>query len=120
LANERRRFGYRRLHIFRASNGDMFVIGVPYPTPTKRVPDPSGHKSEEAYFRELKAQLDRYPDLGDVLNVVRLLRSDLYECSIVPILAANQDASISLVPGGKVLDLLSHLSFGRGSAGRAG
>lgn len=106
--------------LFRASNGDMFVIGVPYPTPTKRVPDLSGHKSEEAYFRELKAQLDRYLDLGDVLNVVRLLRSDLYESSIVPILAAHQDASISLVRGGRVLDPLTHLSFARGRAGPVG
>lgn len=106
--------------LFRASNGDMFVIGVPYPMPTKRVPDPSGQTSDEAHFREIKARLDQYPDLGEVLDVVRLLRSDLYESSIVPILAAHQDASISLVPGGRVLDLLSHISFGRGRNGGGG
>jgi hypothetical protein len=97
--------------LYRAANGDIFVIGLPYPTPSKRVPDPAGIMSAEEHFRDLKVDLGRYPDLGRVLDVVRLMRSDLYENSIVPVLAAHQDASISLMPGGRVLDILSLESF---------
>jgi hypothetical protein len=104
--------------LYRASNGDVFVVALPYPTASKRVPDPNGRMSAEEYFRELKADLGRYPDLGRVLDVVRLMRSDLYESSIVPVLAAHQDASISLMPGGRVLDLLSLESFATARAAR--
>lgn len=102
--------------LFRASNGDMFVIGVPYPSASKRVLDSSGAVSPEAMFRLTKADPMQYPMLGRVLDVVRAMRSDLYQSSIVPILAAHQEASISLMPGGRVLDLLAHLNFARGIA----
>ena len=102
--------------LFRASNGDMFVLELPYPTETKRQTDPSGVASEEVYFRSIKSDPNRYPELGRVLDVIRAMRSDLYQSSIVPVLAAHQEASISLLPGGKVLDLLSHLSFARANA----
>lgn len=102
--------------LFRASNGDMFVLALPYPFGSKRISDPSGSTSPEAAFRSAKAESARYPVLGRVLDVVRAMRSDLYQSSIVPILAAHQEASISLMPGGRVLDLLAHLNFARGAA----
>lgn len=102
--------------LFRAGNGDMFVLGVPYPTDTKRLLDPSGALSAEAHFRVIKADPAQYSLLGRVLDVVRAMRSDLYQSSIVPILAAHQEASISLVPGGSVLDLLARINFGKAAA----
>ena len=102
--------------LFRASNGDMFVIALPYPFDSKRISDPSGALSAEAVFRSVKANPTQYPMLGRVLDVVRTMRSDLYQSSIVPILAAHQEASISLMPGGRVLDLLAHLKFARGAS----
>jgi hypothetical protein len=97
--------------IYRASNGDMFVVGLPYFSDTKRVADPAGILSAEADFRTIKSDQLRYPTLARALDVIRTMRSDLYQSSIVPILAAHQEASISLVPGGRVLDLLAHLNF---------
>lgn len=99
--------------LFRSDNGDVFVVGIPYPFSGKRVPDPAGMISAEANFRALKADCSRYATLGRTLDVIRAMRSDLYQSSIVPVLAAHQEASISLVPGGSVLDLLAHLNFGQ-------
>ena len=97
----------------RASNGDVFVVGLPYPSDTKRVDDPAGNLTAEANFRGLKAEPGQYATLARALDVIRAMRSDLYESSIMPILAAHQEASISLVPGGRVLDLLAHLNFAK-------
>ena len=102
--------------IFRASNGDVFVVGLPYPFNSKRVDDPTGNLTAEANFRGIKAEPGQYATLARALDVIRAMRSDLYQSSIVPILAAHQEASISLVPGGRVLDLLAHLNFAKNRA----
>jgi hypothetical protein len=102
--------------LFRASNGDIFVMAVPYCTPTKRVADPEGVLDAEGYFRQIKSEVGRYPTLARTLEVIEIMRSDLYESSIVPVLAAHREASISLMPGGRVLDLMSLTSFSASSS----
>jgi hypothetical protein len=64
-------------------------------------------------FKEAKSILANYSDLGRALDVVRLFESDLFHGSIVPILLAHRHASISLVPGGRVLDIASLIRFHR-------
>jgi hypothetical protein len=103
--------------LFRASNGDMFVMAIPYCTASKRVPDPSGEMDAEGHFRQIKSEIARYPTLGRTLEVIEIMRSDLYESSIVPVLAAHREASISLMPGGRVLDLMSLTSFAASPVG---
>ena len=41
------------------------------------------------------------------MNVLTHFELELYENAIIPIALAHRHASISLVPGGKVLDILS-------------
>jgi hypothetical protein len=41
---------------------------------------------------------------------------DLYDNALVPVALANRHASISLVPGGKVLDLLVRSGLADGSS----
>ncbi len=105
--------------LFRASNGDIFVMAVPYCTPTKRVADPNAKLDAEAHFRQIKSEVVRYPTLPRALEVIEIMRSDLYESSIVPVLAAHRDASISLMPGGRVLDLMSLTNFSSSSGSTA-
>ena len=102
--------------LYRSTNGDIFALGLPYPFAHKRPEDPAGEIGAEEYFRNSKAELARYITLPRVVDVVRLLRSDLYQSSLVPVLAAHREASISLLPGGKVLDLMSLSSFSASEA----
>lgn len=99
--------------LFRDSSGELMVVALPYPVSTKRPIDPRGERTPEAYFRELKAEIGNYPDLGRSLDVVRAFRSALFGSSLVPVIAAHAEASISLMPGGRVLDLLALDTFAR-------
>jgi hypothetical protein len=98
--------------IFHTSRCNTFVIGLPYPWPNKRLGEGSRQERELA-FKAAKSDLANYTDLARALDVVRLFESDLFRGSIVPILLAHRHASISLVPGGRVLDIASMIRFGR-------
>lgn len=50
--------------------------------------------------------------IGRAFDVVREFEFDLYENSVIPIALAHRHASISLVPGGKVLDLVTRVALG--------
>ena len=45
-------------------------------------------------------------------ELIRTLESDLYSNSLVPVILAHEYASISMVPGGKVLDLVTARAVG--------
>jgi hypothetical protein len=98
--------------IFQTERCNTFVIGPPYPWSGKRLGEGTPREREIA-FRTAKSDLENYPDLARALDVVRLFESDLFRGSIVPILLAHRHASISLVPGGRVLDIASMIRFGR-------
>ena len=64
--------------------------------------------SAKKIFALQKIELEQYkPMLGRAMNLISHFELELYENAIIPIALAHRHASISLVPGGKVLDLLS-------------
>ncbi|MCI3878796.1 hypothetical protein [Acinetobacter higginsii] len=64
--------------------------------------------SAKKIFALQKIELEKYkPMLGRAMNLISHFELELYENAIIPIALAHRHASISLVPGGKVLDLLS-------------
>ena len=86
--------------LIKTKAGRQFVIGVPYPCATKGDP-----------MFEKRFDLANYPSLGNVINLITTLESDLYENSMIPVILAHEYASISLAPGGKVLDLATAQAF---------
>jgi hypothetical protein len=95
---------YGQDFIYRSAKGANFVVGLPYPFMERG--DVAG-----VPFKRAKAQVDRYEDLGRSLDVLRTFECDLYANSLVPIIIAHRHASISRVPGGKVLDIAGIISF---------
>ncbi|MDV2944770.1 hypothetical protein, partial [Acinetobacter baumannii] len=64
--------------------------------------------SAKKIFSLQKIELQQYkPMLGRAMNLISYFELELYENAIIPIALAHRHASISLVPGGRVLDLLS-------------
>jgi hypothetical protein len=98
--------------IFHTARCNTFVVGLPYPWPEKRLGE-GLLRERELGFRAAKSELTNYPDLARALDVIRLFESDLFRGSIVPILLAHRHASISLMPGGRVLDISSMIRFKR-------
>ena len=91
--------------IFHTKKGNIFVLGTPYPFDNK-----SGGS-----FKVEKALVKNYDDLGRLFSLVELFESDLYGGSLVPVIIAHRHASISRVPGGKVLDVAAQLKFADGA-----
>lgn len=94
---------YGQDFIFKTEKGQIFVVAVPYPF---------GDKRDKARFAAEKIDVARYPDLGRAFDLIRHFEFDLYRSAIVPVALAHRHASISLVPGGKVLDLMSRHGLG--------
>jgi hypothetical protein len=90
---------YGQDFIFKTKHGGIFAVGLPYPFAAK--------VNKKAFSTE-KTELRRYGDLvGRAFDLVRHFEFDLYENSVIPVALAHRHASISLVPGGKVLDIVS-------------
>jgi hypothetical protein len=71
-------------------------------------------KVNEKVFRDQKVEVGRYGGrLGRAFDVVRHFEFDLYENSVIPVALAHRHASISLVPGGKVLELVTRAGLGK-------
>jgi len=96
-------FGYESYYgqdfIFKTPTGIVFVLGIPHPFPTKHPVDLD--------FKQAKADIENYDSLATVLALIRHFESDLYKNAIVPIALAHRYTAISLVPGGRVLDVLT-------------
>lgn len=88
---------YGQDFIYKTASGKFFVFGLPYPFPSKA----------GGSFVQEKVVLSRYDDLCRALRLITHFESDLYENAVVPIALAHRYTAISLVPGGKVLDLLT-------------
>jgi NurA domain len=88
---------YGQDFLYKTPSGRFFPFALPYPVT----------KDPRAEFAAHKADATRYANLPRALKLINLLESDLYENATIPIVLAHRYTAISLVPGGKVLDLLS-------------
>lgn len=99
---------YGQDFLFKTERGRMFNFALPYPFASK---DVAGGGSE---FSRMKAELIRYGSLIErACDLIRHFELDLYDNAIVPVALAHRHASISLMPGGKVLDLLARAGLAR-------
>jgi hypothetical protein len=95
---------YGQDFIFKTKHGGVFCVGLPYAL---------REKGNEKFFRNQKVEVARYGGrLGRAFDIVRHFEFDLYENSVIPVALAHRHASISLVPGGKVLDLITRTGLG--------
>jgi hypothetical protein len=95
---------YGQDFIFKTESGRIFTVGVPYPFVNKLNP---------TEFAKKKVEPGNYGEmLAKAFSLIRYFEFDLYENAVVPIALAHRHASISLVPGGKVLDLVTRAGLG--------
>lgn len=87
--------------LLRTERGHEFLISLPYPSKSK----------SDVVFGE-RFDVTKYLALGKGVELIRTLESDLYSNALVPVILAHEYASISLVPGGKVLDLATARAVG--------
>ncbi len=87
--------------LVKTKRGRRFSLCLAYPFREK--------KGKE--FKSGKVDFSNYPQLCRALCVIQTLESELYENSMIPVVLAHRHASISLKPGGKVLDVLSRGAF---------
>lgn len=95
---------YGQDFIYKTNSGRIFDICLAYPF---------ANKQNRRQFAQQKADPKHYgPWLARAFALVRHLEFDLYENSVVPVALAHRHASISLSPGGTLLDVLTkkHLS----------
>ncbi len=92
---------YGQDFLFKTERGRIFNFAIPYPFQDKTFG--GGGKA----FAVAKVELARYGALVErACDLIRHFEMDLYDNALVPVALAHRHASISLVPGGKVLDLL--------------
>jgi hypothetical protein len=92
---------YGQDFLFRTERGRIFNFAIPYPFPDKT------YGGGGSGFAKAKVEVARYGQLvQQACDLIRHFEMDLYESAIVPVALAHRHASISLVPGGKVLDIM--------------
>ncbi|RZL05447.1 MAG: hypothetical protein EOO89_26435, partial [Pedobacter sp.] len=97
---------YGQDFLFKTERGRIFNFALPYPFPDKGV--------NGGPFASQKAELHRYGTLIErACALIRHFELDLYDNAIVPVALAHRHASISLVPGGKVLDLITRAGLNK-------
>lgn len=98
---------YGQDFLFKTESGRIFNFAIPYPFEDKTFC--GGGRA----FAQAKVELARYGPLVErACDLIRHFEMDLYDNSLVPVALAHRHASISLVPGGKVLDLLVRSGLG--------
>lgn len=91
---------YGQDFLFKTEAGRIFNFALPYPFSDKG--------SNGGDFAGKKVMLSGYGSLIErACDLIRYFELDLYDNAIVPVALAHRHASISLVPGGKVLDLIA-------------
>jgi hypothetical protein len=100
---------YGQDFLFKTERGRIFNFALPYPFPSKEA------TGDGVPFAKAKAQSERYESLiARACDLIRHFELDLYDNAIVPVALAHRHASISLVPGGKVLDVLAKAGLKKG------
>lgn len=89
---------YGQDFLLKTKSGKLFVFTAPYPFP---------NKDNIAVFKQEKANIEHYSNIGAYVKLIEDFESDLYESAVIPIALAQKYTAISLQPGGKVLDILA-------------
>lgn len=89
---------YGQDFIYRTPSGRTFVFGLPYPFAAK---------AEATDFTNEKVQIEKYTELPRALALIKHFESDLYQNAVIPIALAHRYTAISLMPGGRVLDVMT-------------
>lgn len=90
---------YGQDFIYKTPSGKIFTLALPYPYEKK---------FSRTEFAVEKAKFESYSGtLSRALKLIQFFELELYEDAVVPVALAHRHASISLVPGGKVLDLVT-------------
>lgn len=98
-------FYYGQDFLFKTERGRIFNFALVYPFPNKK-----GGSWRE--FALKKVQLNHYgSQIERACDLIRHFELDLYDSAIVPVALAYRHASISLMPGGKVLDLITRAAL---------
>lgn len=92
---------YGQDFIYKTPSGRTFIFSLPYPFENKEL------LTDGIQFMQAKTEIERYTELPRALALIQNFECDLYENAVVPIALAHRYTSISLVPGGRVLDLLT-------------
>ena len=98
---------YGQDFLFKTERGRIFNFAIPYMLPSKKL-------GNGANFAQLKADSKAYGSLiVRACDFIRHFELDLYESAIVPVALAHRHASISITPGGKVLDIITKAGLSR-------
>ncbi|MHB8177694.1 MAG: hypothetical protein ACYDA5_11805 [Vulcanimicrobiaceae bacterium] len=95
-------FYYGQDVLLKTDEGRQFLISLPYPWDSK----------QEQGFKKNRFDLTHYRNVDTAIGIINMFQSDLYENSMVPVILAHEYASISLTPGGKILDLVTARALG--------
>ena len=96
---------YGQDFLFKTERGRIFNFALVYPFLNK-----NGVKRAEFALQKIESQ--RYGSLiTRACDLIRHFELDLYDSAIVPVALAHRHASISLMPGGKVLDLVTRAAL---------
>jgi len=99
---------YGQDFLFKTERKRIFNFAIPYPFRSKSI------AGGESGFSKSKIEIARYGTLIErACDLIRHFEMDLYENAIVPVALAHRHASISIVPGGKVLDIIAKASLSR-------
>jgi hypothetical protein len=99
---------YGQDFLFKTEKGRIFNFALPYPFGSK--------SGDQKAFALAKANPANYGTLiSRACDLIRHFEFDLYENAIVPVALAHRHASISIVPGGKVLDIITKSGLQRAS-----
>lgn len=89
---------YGQDFIWMNKSNDVVVFDLPYFT---------GEKSNKDDFKIIKSDYTRYNNLMRALRLLKEMKSDMEESSVMPLVISKQYTAISMEPGAKVLDMLS-------------
>lgn len=102
LLREKSKYGfgsstyYGQDFIYKTLSGKTFVFALPYP-----------FRSKSGNFANEKTKIENYAELARAVTLINHFETDLYKNAVVPIALAHRYTAISLIPGGRVLDLLT-------------
>jgi hypothetical protein len=78
--------------------GKLFVLSLPYPFEAKT--------AARLDFDTEKSKRANYPDLARACALIEEVETDLWENALAPVALAHRYTAISLVPSGRILDIL--------------
>jgi hypothetical protein len=95
---------YGQDFLFKSRNGGSFVVSVPYPFPSKS----AAQQITGTPFKIAKSEYQHYgSDLTRALALVERFETSVYPNALIPVALAHKFTAISLVPGGRVLSILT-------------